>query len=162
MRTVRERVGACKYMQVDCNSASAAFERLVAALNQPRDRSRLRAALVDDVELVRHAPGERGVAPVAEVFTGIAAVERWFARTPAAVQFALAGAPSREPASHDDASAWRIEYTYTAAEFHHGGLWVARLACDGRIAHLSHHPFALRAPSAPPHAHGGTGHAHGG
>ncbi|HEY6176354.1 MAG TPA: hypothetical protein VIX73_17985, partial [Kofleriaceae bacterium] len=122
-----------------------------------------------DIALARHAPGERGVAPVVESFTGVAEVERWFARMPPAVQFSLAGAPWLEPGDdsdrgegHRDGERWGIEYAYDAGDFHHGGAWIARLACDGRIAQLSHHPFALREPPGAPHAHGGSGHTHGG
>lgn len=139
-------------------AARAAFQRLVDALNRARDPALLRAAFADDIALARHAPGERGVAPLAESFTGIAEVERWFSRTPPAVQFSLAGAPW--PASESDR--WGIEYAYDAGDFHNGGIWIARLACDGRLAQLSHHPFALREPPGTPPAHGGSGHTHGG
>jgi hypothetical protein len=136
-----------------------AFQRFTDALNRPRDPALLRAAVTDDVRLDRHAPGERAAAPVAESFAGVAEVERWFARMPEGVQFALAGAAWAEPDGE-----WGVEYAYDAGEFHHGGLWIARLAEDGRIARLVHHPFALRdAPGPPgPHAHGGSGHTHGG
>ena len=120
----------------------------------------LRAAVTDDVRLDRHAPGERATAPVAESFAGVAEVEHWFARMPGGVQFALAGAAWAEPDG-----GWGVEYAYDAGDFHHGGIWIARLAGDGRIARLAHHPFALRdAPGPPgaPHAHGGSGHTHGG
>lgn len=130
--------------------ATAAFQRLVDALNRARDPALLRAAVTDDVRLDRCEPGERGAAPVAESFTGIAEVERWFARTPAGVRFSLAG-----PAGADGGS-WAIEYAYDADAFHHGGIWVARLATDGRIVALSHHPFALAGvPTSPSHTHPG-------
>jgi hypothetical protein len=121
----------------------AAFQRFVDALNRPRDGAALSAAVVDEVRIERHGPGERGVAPVVESFAGVAAVARWFARTPAAVRFTLAGAawPDRDG---DGGAAWGIEYAIDAGEFHNGGIWIARLADDGRIASLSHHPFALR------------------
>ena len=118
---------------------SAAFQRFVDALNRSRDAAALGAAVVDDVRIDRHDPGERGVAPVAESFVGIAAVARWIALTPPAVTFALAG-----PAWPDTGDSWAIEYALHAGEFHHGGIWIARLAGDGRLAFLSHHPFALR------------------
>jgi hypothetical protein len=124
--------------------AIAAFERLVDALNHAREGARLRTAACDDIELARHAPGERGVAPIVESFAGVAEVERWFARMPPVVRFSLAGAPWPETGGADDTDRWGIEYAYAAADFHHGGIWIARLACDGRIAQLSHHPFALR------------------
>ncbi len=38
---------------------------------------------------------------------------------------------------------WAIEYAITAGEFRNGGIWRALIAADGRIAALSHHPFAL-------------------
>lgn len=148
----------------------AAFQRLSEALNRPRDPALLRAAVTDDVRIDRHAPGDRA-APVAESFTGIAEVERWFARTPSGVQFGLAGSAGLdavEPGG-DGGERWAIEYTITAGEFHNGGIWLARLAGDGRIARLSHHPFPLRdtggtprAPAGTPHAHGGTPHSHEG
>jgi hypothetical protein len=119
--------------------ASAAFLRLVDALNHSRDEARLRAAVSDDVRLERHAPGERGTSPAVESFDGIAAVIRWFARTPPVVRFSLTGAPALEADG-----AWRIAYAIDAGEFHNGGIWLARFASDGRIAFLSHHPFALR------------------
>jgi hypothetical protein len=116
----------------------AAFQRFVDALNRPRDDGALRAAVTEDVRIDRHAPGERDATPVVETFTGIAEVARWFARTPAQVSFALAGA-----AWPDSGAAWGIPYAIHAGEFHNGGIWIARLAHDGRIAYLSHHPFAL-------------------
>lgn len=140
------------------DAASAAFRRLADALNRARDPALLRAAVTDDIRIDRHAPGERGAAPVVESFAGVAEVERWFARTPAAVRFSLAGAAWPDPGG-----GWGIEYAYDAGDFHHGGIWIARLAGDGRIAALSHHPFALRdAPPGAPHVHGGPGHSHGG
>lgn len=136
--------------------ARAAFQRLVDALNHSRDPVRLRAAVTDDICIDRHSPGAPGVAPVAESFTGIAEVEVWFARTPPVVRFGLAGEPSLD----DDR--WRIEYALDAGEFHNGGFWLARLADDGRIVALSHHPFPLRdTPPSTPHTHGGASHTHG-
>jgi hypothetical protein len=113
--------------------------------------------VTDEVRIERHAPGERGAAPVVEAFAGVAEVERWFARTPPVVRFSLAGAAWPEPGG-----GWGIEYAYDANDFHHGGIWIARLGDDGRLAFVSHHPFALRdaAPGAP-HAQGGSGHSHG-
>jgi len=144
-----------------------AFQRLTDALNRPRDPALLRAAVIDEVRIERHAPGQRGAAggaapavePVVESFVGIAEVASWFARTPPIARFALAGA------AWPDGDTWGIEYAIEAGEFRNGGTWLARLADDGRIAFLSHRPFALRdgagSPGAP-HAHGGTGHTHGG
>ena len=119
--------------------ADAAFQRFVDALNHSRDEAVLRAAVTDDIRIERHRPGDRGTAPVAETFTGIAEVARWLARTPLVVVFSLAGA-----ARPDIDGAWAVEYAITAGEFHNGGVWIARLADDGRLAVLSHHPFALR------------------
>jgi hypothetical protein len=133
-----------------------AFQRFAEALNRPRDPAAVRAAVIDEIRIDRHAPGARqasgdaGVAPVVESFTGIAEVERWFGRTPSVARFGLAGAVAL------DGDAWRVEYTIVAGEFHNGGIWVARLAGDGRIAFLSHRPFALSDdPSGSPHTHGG-------
>ncbi|HEX7836669.1 MAG TPA: hypothetical protein VF469_04350 [Kofleriaceae bacterium] len=145
-------------IEVAIEAASKAFQRLVDALDRPRDPVLLRAAVTDDVRIDRHAPGDRATAPVAETFTGIAEVERWFARTPPSVRFGLAGAARLEP---EPEHAWAIEYTIDAGEFHNGGVWLARLAADGRIAILSHHPFALR-DGGSLHAHGGSSHTHGG
>lgn len=148
-------------------AATAAFERFRDALNAARDPARLRAAVVDEIRIDRHMPGPRGSAPLAETFAGIAEVERWFARSPAAVRFSLAGSARVDQGDAADGAParWSIEYAYAAADFHNGGIWAARFAGDGRIASLSHHPFALRddPPAAPgtPHAHGGSGHSHG-
>jgi hypothetical protein len=134
-------------------AANAAFARFAAALNRARKGEALRAAVTEDVQLDRHAPGARGEdAPIAEAFAGIAAVERWFARTPAAVTFRTVGA------AWPDGDGWAIEYALDAGEFHNGGIWRARLAGDGRIAALSHRPFALADPpglahEAAPHHH---------
>lgn len=117
----------------------AAFQRFVDALNRPRDRALLIAAVADDIRIDRSGPGERGIAPVVETFRGVAEVARWLARTPAVASFALAGA-----AWADADESWGIEYAIDAGGFHNGGIWIARLAEDGRIAFLSHHPFALR------------------
>jgi hypothetical protein len=115
-----------------------AFQRFVEAVNQPRDAALLGAAVIDDVHIERHEPGERGAAVIAETFAGAAEVARWLQRTPAATAFALAGDPwpDRDPR-------WGIRYEVRAGEFRNGGVWLARLAGDGRIAALSHHPFAL-------------------
>ena len=118
----------------------AAFQRFADALNHPRDAAVLGAAVTDDVTIERHAPGERDGTPAAETFTGIAEAARWLARTPPATRFSLAGAAARE-----DGDTWSVEYAIDAGEFHNGGVWLARRAADGRIAFLSHHPFALRA-----------------
>jgi hypothetical protein len=136
--------------EVSAEVACAAFQRFVEALNHPRDAMVLGAAVTDDVRIERHGPGERGVAAVAETFDGVAAVARWLLRTPPVAGFSLAGAPAPEsgPEAHDAdpaaGPAWIIEYALDAGEFHNGGIWLARLAGDGRIAFLSHHPFALR------------------
>jgi hypothetical protein len=145
---------------VSIEVVSTAFQRLVDALNRSRDPVLLRAAVTDDVRIDRHAPGDRATAPVAESFTGVAEALRWFARTPPSVRFGLAGAARPEP-EPERGQAWAIEYTIDAGEFHNGGVWLARLAADGRIAVLSHHPFALRDGGAP-HVHGGSSHTHGG
>jgi hypothetical protein len=124
--------------------ARAAFQRLVDALNQSRDEAMLRAAVTDDVHVDRYRPGDPGTAALAEAFAGVAEVVRWFARTPPVVTFALAGAPAL-----DADGSWRVHYALSAGEFHNGGIWLARLAADGRIATLAHHPFALRDDAAP-------------
>jgi hypothetical protein len=147
-------------VSVDVDFAHAAFQRFVEALNRARDPEALRAAVVDDVQIDRHAPGARvaagdpAAAPVAESFRGIAEVERWLVRTPPIARFGLAGA------AWPDGDAWAAEYTIDAGEFHNGGLWLARLAGDGRIAFLSHRPFALRDQAAPAQPHGGSPHTH--
>jgi hypothetical protein len=122
----------------------AAFQRFVEALNHPRDAAVLGAAVTDDVRIERHGPGQRGTAPIAETFTGLAEVARWVARTPSAASFSLAGA-----AAPDAGDTWSVEYAIDAGDFHNGGIWLARLAGDGRIAFLSHHPFPLPAEPAP-------------
>jgi hypothetical protein len=123
---------------VSAELATAAFQRFVEALNQPRDGGALRRAVSDDVELDRHGPGTRDApGPVAESFAGVAAVERWFARTPAIVRFSLAGAPRLT------GDRWSIDYAIDAGEFHNGGTWRAILTADGKIASLQHQPFAL-------------------
>ena len=123
------------------DAVGAAFQRFVDALNHPRDENVLSAAVTDDVRIDRHGPGERGTAPVAETFTGVAEVARWLARMPPVITFVLAGG-----GRSDGADAWSIEYEYAThdGEFRNGGIWVAQLAADGRITFLSHHPFALR------------------
>jgi hypothetical protein len=115
-----------------------AFQRFVDAVNRPRDTALLAAAVADDVRIARHEAGARGTAPVAETFTGVAEVARWLGRTPSAIAFALAGDPWPD---RDDI--WGVQYELRAGEFRNGGVWLARLAQDGRIAALSHHPFAL-------------------
>lgn len=120
--------------------SQAAFARFLAALHDPRDVAALAAAVTEDVHLDRHAPGARGaITAIAESFTGWMEVAGWLARTPPVVRFSLAGPATRAPA--DDL--WIVEYAIDAGEFHNGGLWRARLAADGRLAFLSHHPFAL-------------------
>ncbi len=125
---------------VSTDAVGVAFQRFVDALNHPRDAKALSASVTDDVRIDRHSPGERGTAPVAETFTGVAEVARWLARMPPVITFALAGA-----GRPDGADSWAIEYEYATHDgaFRNGGIWVARLAADGRIAFLSHHPSAL-------------------
>ena len=122
----------------------AVFQRFVDALNRPRDGAVLSAAVADDVRIDRHGPvgrGAPGPAPLVETFTGVAEVARWLARTPPVAAFALAGV-----AHPDGGDVWAVEYKIRAGEFRNGGVWRARLAGDGRIAFLSHHPFALGEP----------------
>ncbi|MEO7735431.1 MAG: hypothetical protein ABIY55_31045 [Kofleriaceae bacterium] len=120
--------------------SQAAFARFIEALHHPRDAAVRSAAVSEDVQIHRHAPGARGaITAIAESFTGSLEVARWLARTPPVVRFALVGAAA--PAE----DLWLVEYAIDAGEFHNGGLWRARLAADGRIAFLSHHPFALPA-----------------
>jgi hypothetical protein len=127
---------------VTADAWGAAFQRFVDALNCPRDVAVLCAAVADDVRIERHAPGERGAAPVAEIFTGVAEVARWLARTPAVARFSLAAGAAPDAG---EAGVWIIEYAMDAGDFHNGGIWCARLSGDGRIGFLSHHPFPLRA-----------------
>ena len=122
--------------------ARAAFARLVDALNAPRDEALQAAAFAADIDIERYQPGPRGEAALAQRLRGAAEVARWFARTPPISQFRLAGEPAREPDGR-----WLIEYAISAGDFHNGGVWCARLADDGRIVALAHHPFALRAPA---------------
>jgi hypothetical protein len=123
---------------VSAELSQAAFARFIAALHHPRDAEVLAAAVSEAIELHRHVPGERGViTAVAESFVGRDQVAGWLARTPPVVRFSLAG-----PVTGID-DLWLVAYAIDAGEFHNGGLWRARLAPDGRIAFLSHHPFAL-------------------
>lgn len=120
---------------------AAAFQRFADALNHSRDPARLAAAVRDDVRVDRYRAGDRATAALADTFAGAAAVARWFGHTPATSRFRLAGAPRPEPDG-----AWLVEYAIDDGAFHNGGLWLAQLADDGRIAYLAHHPFALRDP----------------
>jgi hypothetical protein len=129
---------------VSAESSQAAFARFIDALHHPRDAAVVAAAVTEDVHIDRHAPGARGaITAIAESFTGRVAVAGWLARTPPVVRFSLAG-----PAALAD-DLWTLEYAIDAGEFHNGGLWRARLAADGRVAFLSHHPFALADDRAP-------------
>ncbi|HET9625146.1 MAG TPA: hypothetical protein VFP84_27450 [Kofleriaceae bacterium] len=127
--------------------AHAAFARFAAALNRGRDADALRAAVTDDIEVQRHAPGGRDApGPMVEAFAGFAEVERWILRMPPVITFSLAGAA--QPAGGQ----WKIEYAYEIrnhASFRNGGVWVAALAGDGRITWLAHRPFALTASEPP-------------
>ncbi len=120
---------------------SASFAAWVAALTHPRERAYLVAAVADMVRIERHASVERDAepGPPAEVFDGVDAAERWLRRLPARVTFALVGAPVA------DGDRWRIEYALEVDGFDNGGVWLARLADDGRLLHLSHRPFPLAA-----------------
>lgn len=131
--------------------AHAAFARFAAALNRSRDPDALHAAVTDDVELQRHAPGSRDTpGAMVEAFAGFAEVERWLHRMPPVITFSLAGD------AQASCSQWKIEYAYEInhADFKNGGVWVAALAGDGRIAWLAHRPFALAgAPTPSDHDH---------
>jgi len=124
--------------RVSLEIVHAAFARFIAALHHPRDAAVLTAAVTEDARIDRHAPGARGaITAIAESFAGASEVARWLARTPPVVRFSLVGAATRVD------ELWLVEYAVDAGEFHNGGVWRARLAPDGRIAFLSHHPFAL-------------------
>lgn len=124
--------------------AAASFARWVAALNAPRDRALLEAAVTPDVRIERHDPIPRGavVPPPVEVITGLEGAARWLARLLRVTTFALAGEVQR---GDEDGEVWTVEYTLVVPEldFTNGGRWVARLAADGRLAQLGHRPFAL-------------------
>jgi hypothetical protein len=119
--------------------ARASFAAWIEALNHPRDRARLLTAVTRDVRVERHdalAPGaEPG--PPAEVFEGALAVGGWLARMRKPVTFSLAG----EPAPVD--GGWQVEYALVMDDFENGGVWLARLADDGKVAWLSHRPFPV-------------------
>ncbi len=124
--------------RVSVEISQAAFARFIAALHHPRDAAAVIAAVSEDAQIDRHSPGARGaITAIAESFTGHAEVARWLARTPPVVRFSLAGPVV------PDGDQWTVEYAIDAGEFHNGGVWRARLAADGRIAFLSHQPFAL-------------------
>ncbi|MCX5741880.1 MAG: hypothetical protein NT062_05185 [Proteobacteria bacterium] len=113
-----------------------AFEALVRALNAPRDRALLAAAVIDDVVVARHAPG-RGATAVLEELVGIDALAAWFGKTAARSVFALVRAPTAGP------DGVTIEYAISLDDFRNGGTWLVRTSADGRIAHLAHRPFPL-------------------
>ena len=121
--------------------ADASFDAWIAALNRPRDRALLAAAVTDDVRVERHDPIARDAAvpPPVEIFDGVERVAGWLARLLRATTFTRAGA------ARADGDAWTVEYSLHVPEldFTNGGVWVARLAADGRLAFLSHRPFAL-------------------
>ncbi|HVV85394.1 MAG TPA: hypothetical protein VHE35_20185 [Kofleriaceae bacterium] len=121
--------------------AAASFAAWIAALNRPRDRAALEAAVAPDARIERHDALDRGAPPPspAEIFDGIDAIERWMHRLVRPVTFSLVGAPAAGP---DDGS-WTAEYALAVETFTGGGLWIARLAADGRLAYLSHRPFPL-------------------
>ena len=141
--------------------AAASLAAWIAALMRPRDREPLVAAVADDVRIERHGPiahGAEPAAPPAEIFDGVEAAAWWLHRLPRAVTFTIVGAPLA------DGEAWRVEYALEVAGFVGGGIWVARFADDGRLAHLSHRPFPLpgqdlAATDAPPSAHHDHAHA---
>ena len=122
--------------------ADLRFAAWIAALNHPRDRLRLVAAVDDDARIERHGEVERDAEPgaPAEIIDGVDAVGRWLHRLPPRVTWSLAG----EAAALPDGM-WRIEYALSVDEFDNGGVWVARFADDGRLLHLSHRPFPLPA-----------------
>lgn len=113
------------------------FDKYLAAMNATRDRAALAAAVTDDIVIERHAGGDPG--PLAQVYTGLAEVADWFARTPPRCVFALLGAPARGP---DDT--WRVGYSIAVDDFYNTGVWIARFAADGRVTHLWHQPHALK------------------
>lgn len=123
--------------------ANASFAAWVAALNQPHDRALLAAAVDPQARIERHGPLDRGEPPPTpvEVIVGVTAIAAWLERLRRPTIFALAGVPR---ADGDD---WTVEYELRVEEldFTNGGVWVARLADDGRIAVLSHRPFPLPA-----------------
>jgi hypothetical protein len=127
------------------DDVTASLARWIDALNHPRDRARLLAAITPDARVERHdALAREAIAPApAEVLDGVAAIARWLGRLQRETIFALVGAP----AAGDDGATWTIEYALRVPElaFDNGGLWVVRLADDGRLAHVSHRPFPLAA-----------------
>lgn len=134
VRTVRTGNSSCQVSYIAGVTWQAMFQRWVDAVNAPRDRELLVAALADDAVVERHRPGE--VDDVVERFTGVDAIHKWLARTAARSVFALAG----EVAVEGEQA--RVEYAIVLDDFKNGGIWIAR-ARDGKLAHLSHKPFAL-------------------
>jgi len=140
-----------------------AFQRSPMRSNRPRDPALLRAAVIDEVRIERHATGRarcagrRGAAPVVESFAGVAESS---AGSPDAAGRAVraggGGAARRRRLV--------VEYAIEVGEFHNGGTWLARLAGDGRHRFLSHRPLALREAAGPPGARTRTAdlHTHGG
>jgi hypothetical protein len=106
------------------------FDRWIAAINAPRDRSLLDAAVTANVVVERYTDAGK----LAETFEGIDALERWLWRTPPNTVFSTVG----------DVVAGEVEYALDIDDFHNGGRWIATFAGDGRIATLSHRPRPLQ------------------
>lgn len=135
--------------------------RWLAAVEGHGDAGLTDAAVAPDVEVARYGFGpSRGT--IVETLCGTEAVRAWLARTNPVCVFTLEASGS--PAAGLVVARYRID----APDFLGGGEWRARLAPDGRIAHLEHRPDDLRAEYAPELPAGagvvfGTGeHGHGG
>lgn len=119
------------------------FVRLVATLNAPSPEG-ITATFGDGASIDRHAGGTAEEAgKLLETFTGHEQIARWLALLPPGkFSFALRGEAPLQPG--DDPELPRIAYAiYGPDSFENTGTWMARLDESGRIAWLSHRPFAL-------------------
>lgn len=115
-----------------------ALERWIDALHHPGDEERLRAAVIPEIVVERHAPAPRGeTGELAATLRGIATVGAWIRLAPPGGTFWLATPPRVEGV------AVQAEYGYRIEALVNGGIWIACLEAR-RIALLVHRPFALQ------------------
>ncbi len=124
-------------MSHDLVAATDALHRWLAALNAPLDAAVVRAAVSEDVEILRHGNDEwRG--QVVEQFHGVDEAVEWFSRCPPRIHFEMVSGPK----SGED-GLWTARYCLQVDDFRGGGELRYRVDDHQHICWLEHVPDEL-------------------
>jgi hypothetical protein len=122
-------------MSIACKALRGWIE-LLNASPPPPELAALAKVFAEEIAIHRHGFHEtRG--QVVEEIRGLAGVREWMARAPAGLRF------SAEESPQSGTPAVEARYRLEIEDFVGGGLWLARLAADGRIEELTHIPDDL-------------------